>query len=79
MRKIKLDLDLLAVDSFETVTEEAGEGTVLGHEITQNQLVCSNSNASECAGSCDTGSCSSVLGTCAYTCATNGGQTVWCV
>jgi hypothetical protein len=77
MKKYKLDLDNLTIDSFSTESAKEGRGTVLGHEVTA-MIVCSDSNASECAGSCDTGSCSSVLGTCAYACG-GGGQTSRCV
>lgn len=46
MRKIKLDLDALAVDSFETAAVSAEHGTIFGNAPT-------NGNNLECASAVD--------------------------
>ena len=39
MRKLKLDLDALAIDSFPTLATDAVRGTVAGRAITQDTCV----------------------------------------
>lgn len=46
MKKIQLDLDQLAVESFETLGDARGEGTVLALEVTNPRL-------SDCLNTCD--------------------------
>ncbi len=57
MRKIKLNLETLSVDSFETAALEAERGTVVGHDPT---------NGAKCDGSafdaCQTGLCTGDCG-----------------
>jgi hypothetical protein len=49
MRKLKLDLDDLTVEVFETVKSPAAEGTVMGHAPT---LSCGGTCVISCYGSC---------------------------
>lgn len=48
MRKIKLELESLSVDSFATAAPESDRGTVMGHEPTVNGPNCDNSIADAC-------------------------------
>lgn len=48
MRKITLDLDALAVESFETAADAAERGTVVGHGPTDNGPNCDGSIADAC-------------------------------
>jgi hypothetical protein len=72
MKKLALNVDDLAVESFETGTEKAPRGTVMANVTTGNQIIC------ECTydiGSCDY--------TCPDTCANScdggcGGGTGFC-
>lgn len=74
MHKLKLELDLLAVESFETLRTGATRGTVEAFLPTR---VCNTEEfscvtcftcANSCAGTCD-GSCAySCQATCYYTC-----------
>lgn len=48
MRKLTLNLDALAVDSFATDAAERGRGTVRAHGNTRNQYTC----AFTCGESC---------------------------
>ncbi|HEU0055112.1 MAG TPA: hypothetical protein VFQ39_18120 [Longimicrobium sp.] len=87
MRKVKLELEKLSVDSFTTLGGRAERGTVVGH-LSQNcpttqeysEIVC-RTDLIDCPV-VDTGSCSGVLGTC-VTCGGagcgGGGQTFRCV
>ena len=84
--KLKLNLDELTIDSFDTTSRESGRGTVVGEEQCTCWTQCGqntcpgcptcgetcNANVYTCAYSCDTcdGSCG---GSCWYTeCPTNG-------
>lgn len=40
MRKLALQLDDLAVESFDVAPREGGGGTVRAHETTGNQIIC---------------------------------------
>jgi len=57
MRKLKLELDELSVESFETAEQTEERGTVHGHYITQ---FCSRADGYTCFESCG--------GTCVETC-----------
>jgi hypothetical protein len=52
MKKLKLNLDTLHVDSFETGLSIKGRGTVQGHDTTIASLGCipSNDNSIGCPG-----------------------------
>lgn len=86
MRKIRLDLDTLSVESFSTFKgQQDREGTVYGHRPPFTyELYCSDGNtcydtcdvcgtaASDC-GTCnvsDCGTCATACGTCATNCGT---------
>lgn len=58
MRKLKLELEELRVESFETAEAAAERGTVRGHAITD---LCSRADGFTCFESCG--------GTCVETCA----------
>ena len=47
MKKIALELESLAVESFATGTEDEGRGTVVGHQQTANNN-CYNTNGRSC-------------------------------
>ena len=51
MKKLKLDLDALAVATFETVETEADRGTVQGHLVPTNPWCAANSYRSYCPDS----------------------------
>jgi hypothetical protein len=82
MRKMKLDLDRLAVDSFDTSETKDTRGTVVGHLSFRcdSEIVC-RTELVDCPVN-DTGSCSGPIGTC-VTCGGagcgGGGQTSFCV
>ena len=61
--KLKLNLDQLAVDSFDTTRPAARAGTVFGEECTC-QTACTCPGCPTCYESCN-GTCGD---TCAYTC-----------
>ena len=75
MHKLKLELDLLAVESFETLKTDAPRGTVEAFLPTRicntEEFSCWGtclSCAPSCAGTCD-GSCANTCeATCGYTC-----------
>lgn len=48
MKKLRLDLDTLAVASFETVEDEADGGTVHGHFVPTGAWCAANSYKSYC-------------------------------
>ena len=54
MQKIKLELDALAVETFETSAMESEQGTVLGHGKTDNIRQCGDGSI---ADACVTGLC----------------------
>jgi hypothetical protein len=60
MRKLKLDLDQLAVDSFDTQTPPEREGTVFGEQCTCYTCTCPG--------------CPSCGATCGMTCNTTCGE-----
>ncbi|MCG8454976.1 MAG: pinensin family lanthipeptide [Holophagales bacterium] len=87
MKKLKLDLDDLKVESFETTPEtgEEAKGTVYGY-ITQDLTICDGCNdptnqntcASTCGSTCGN-TCGSTCGTtCASTCGNTCGATCGC-
>ncbi|HEX2077731.1 MAG TPA: hypothetical protein VHG08_08475 [Longimicrobium sp.] len=51
MRKLRLDLDTLAVASFETEDAEAGRATVQGHLIPTNPWCAANTYRTYCPNS----------------------------
>jgi hypothetical protein len=71
MNKLKLQLDDLSVESFDTVAARTGKGTIFGEQCTcytqctcpgcpTCDASCNGTCAATCNGSCD--------GTCDYTC-----------
>jgi hypothetical protein len=48
MKKLRLDVDALAVVSFEAVAADAGDGTVQGHLVPTNVWCAANSYKSYC-------------------------------
>jgi hypothetical protein len=64
-RKLRLDLDALAVETFDTLQPHADRGTVEGHNVPEFTASCDPTCPASCAGSC-VGSC---VNTCANTCA----------
>ncbi|HEX2207191.1 MAG TPA: hypothetical protein VHG93_05875 [Longimicrobium sp.] len=48
MKKLKLDVESLAVESFEAVAADAGRGTVEGHFVPTNPWCAANSYKSYC-------------------------------
>ena len=54
MKKITLNVEALAVESFETLAEESGRGTVLAHEPTRAGPNCGDGSI---ADNCVTGLC----------------------
>lgn len=53
MRKLKLNLDQIAVDSFDTAAGKAEKGTVFGEQCTC-QTACTCPGCHTCYGSCNT-------------------------
>ncbi|HEX6370712.1 MAG TPA: hypothetical protein VF006_17450 [Longimicrobium sp.] len=71
MKKLRLNLDQLAVDSFDTAVPEEKKGTVFGEQCTCQTIctcpgcpTCDNTCPNTCAYSCDDMSCG---GSCWYT------------
>ena len=77
MKKLKLDLDALAVESFEADAREGQSGTVAAHVFTAQcggTNVCTVScHADTCYASCNGNSCISCYGTCPKPCEGTGG------
>jgi hypothetical protein len=73
MRKVRLSLDELVVDSFRTLeSDETQSGTVRGHDFTQVPIC--TSGDSQCA-TCQAGGCPGNTLTCFVSCGrTNGGS-----
>ncbi len=84
MKKLALNLEDLAVESFDTSGKAAARGTVIGHdETTGPYVVCScaptpnHTEQVSCNGTCDNSACygtcdASCGGTCDYTCDCTG-------
>jgi hypothetical protein len=78
MRKLKLDLDQLTVDSFHTAAPARREGTVFGEQCTcytnctcPGCPTCDHTCANTCAYTCDDATCANTCGcndTYDYTC-----------
>lgn len=80
MKKLRLELDELAVESFAANERDGSRGTVAGREFTQYADECVTPNgtcergcwdgtvAYSCAATCQ-GSCASCQGTCGASCA----------
>lgn len=71
--KMKLDLDELQVESFETVAGEAERGTVHGYITGTLGCNCTDDTCASCEGTCDTcaDTCPNTCrNTCPATCAT---------
>jgi hypothetical protein len=66
MRKLKLELEALAVESFDVDVPADRGGTVRGAEITV-PLTCATDEYQSCEGSCD-GGCSGGCGSGWYSC-----------
>jgi hypothetical protein len=64
MRKLKLELEELSVESFDTAQETEERGTVHGNYVTQ---FCSGANGFTCFESCG-GSCADTCGASCDTC-----------
>jgi hypothetical protein len=76
MKKLKLQMEDLRVDSFDTTSAEKGKGTVFGEQCTcYTQCTCPGcpSCGATCPYTCDddtcAGSCPAPGNTCANTCA----------
>jgi hypothetical protein len=84
MEKLKLQLDNLSVESFDTTCEAKGHGTVRGEQATNTCPGCPTC-AATCAYTCDDATCpqcptcaASCNGTCAgATCFDSCGRTCW--
>lgn len=63
MKKLSLDLDALAVESFDTVDEASRQaGTVRGHDVSdttcgQRVCGCPSGSGNTCNALCETGDC----------------------
>lgn len=67
--KLKLELEQLTVDSFDTSASQAGEGTVFGEQLTTLQTRPRDHTCYEsCNGSCETGPCWTACASCNDTC-----------
>lgn len=66
MKKLKLDLDELAVETFDPAASEPGEGTVLGEQVGNTLML-----------SCGRGPCVTLAATC-ITCMTCGVTCLTC-
>jgi hypothetical protein len=81
MKKLRLNLDSLHVDSFQTASPVSGHGTVRPHENTEPQEPESIVATCECPG--NTGNCGTANATCYWSCgadcsnATCGNDTCW--
>ena len=53
MRKVKLEMESLVVESFTTATDESGRGTVMGFDPTQGH----NVGCGSAYDACNTGLC----------------------
>jgi hypothetical protein len=76
MRKVKLQLESLAVESFDTSPPEPEEGTVAAHQVWLTAGTC----AVSCGGSCFQTGCScynTCIQTCPDTCWASCGGTCW--
>jgi hypothetical protein len=68
VNKLKLDLDELAVESFDTCGVDREKGTVLGEEqCTCPGVTCANTCPATCAHTCDDATCPQCP-TCAASC-----------
>ncbi len=65
MKKLKLAIDELAVESFDTSAVDRGEGTVRGHDNHETRLSCRGDNSCLETG-CDT--CDNSLDYCTCRC-----------
>jgi len=52
MNKMKLDLDALQIESFDTSEAREERGTVRGHDATEDLTFCQESCAGTCATHC---------------------------
>ena len=73
MNKLKLRLDSLAVETFDTTRVEREKGTVVGEQQCTCQTVCTCPGCYTCAATCpqtcDDNTCAnSCYGTCGYSC-----------
>ncbi|HEX9937771.1 MAG TPA: hypothetical protein VGB15_11635 [Longimicrobium sp.] len=66
--KLKLNLEQLAVDSFDTSAPKAEKGTVFGEQIAFATRPGDHTCQWSCDGSCDTGPCMSYCASCDNTC-----------
>jgi hypothetical protein len=67
MRKLTLNLDQLAVDSFDTAAATEKKGTVFGEQCTC-QTQCSCPGCPTCDYTCDDVTCAASCGSCEPTC-----------
>ena len=76
MPKIRLDLETLSVETFDTVERDgSAEGTVFGQVDTIQRYcsdgqTCQESVCGGCTGATDCGTCETYCGTCATNCGT---------
>ncbi|HEX6747923.1 MAG TPA: hypothetical protein VF092_11585 [Longimicrobium sp.] len=75
MKKLRLDLDAIRVDTFTTTRAEGERGTVKGHVCCCCCCPCCCTGGNSCGGTCDT--CLTGCGTC-QTCATACGTCESC-
>jgi len=71
MRKLKLNLEALHVDSFEITDEDARRGTVHGHVDYTHPIVCDTAvdcSYNTCQSNCFTECAVTCYQTCEYTC-----------
>lgn len=69
--KLKLNLEQLTVDSFDTSATKAERGTVLGEQIKPGTIptrLGEHTCYESCNGSCETGPCWTVCASCNDTC-----------
>jgi hypothetical protein len=70
MKKLRLHLEDLQIDSFDTTTRRRGKGTVFGEQCTcDTQCTCPGGPTSDasCDGTCD-GSCNGSCLSCSFSC-----------
>jgi hypothetical protein len=72
MKKLRLVLDDIRVDSFDVTRERAERGTVRGHVCCCGCVPCCCTGGDSCGGSCDT--CVTGCGTCYTNCGSCAGQ-----
>jgi hypothetical protein len=76
MKKLKLELEQLTVDSFDTATPEANRGTVMGEQGPCTcPTACSCPGCPTCDNTCNQPSCGDTCYNTCYPCGTDYGYT----